>query len=132
MQLTKLFLAIVTFMIIATQTVNSYYVIDSFSKIEGKLRIFQNIMFCSIVSIFILIMVFMERHEMALAGAIFEFLLNIYSYFQEFWQDGYKHGKGTIKRRESIVRFWRQNWFKILTAMAIPAIIYACSYFMAV
>ena len=132
MNLIKISLALITVMIIATQTVHSYYVIDSFSKIKGNLRIFQNIMFCSIISFFILIMVFMEKHAMAMAGAIFEALLNIYYYFQDFWDDGFKNGKGTNLRKQSIIRFWRQNWFKILIALAIPAIIYGCSYFMAI
>ena len=124
----KLALIAVTFMIIAVQTVHSWYVIDKFSMIEIKwLRVFQGVMFCGIISVFILVMVFMEQHEMALAGAVFEALLNIYYYFQDWWKNGY----GTKSDRKlARVRFWRRNWFKVLIALAIPAIIYGCSYFM--
>jgi hypothetical protein len=124
----KATLATVTFMIIATQTVHSYYIIDSFSRIKIRwLRIFQNVMFCGIISLFILVMVFMGEHEMALAGAILESLLNIYYFFEDWWQKGYG---AKADRKLARIRFWRKNWFKIIMALAIPALIYGCSYFM--
>lgn len=74
----------------------------------------------------------MGEHEAAAGGAVFEALLNMYYYFQNFWRDGFKNGKGTHLRQASIVRFWRQNWFKLMLGFVIPGLIYLCSYFMAV
>ena len=124
----KTILAIVTFMIIATQTINSWFFFDNFSRIENKkLRNFQSIMFCGIFSLFILVMVFMQEHKMALLGAVVEALLNVYYYFEFWWQNGYgsKQNRGLAR-----IRFWRRYWFKVLLAFIIPAAIFGCSYFM--
>jgi hypothetical protein len=124
-------LAIISFMIIATQTINSWYVFDHFSRIENKnLKRFQSIMFCSIISLFILTMVFIGEHKMALAGAIFETILNYYYYAQDFWDKGFKQQKQHTKRK-AIGTFWRKYWFKIIfLGTGIPAIIYICSFYM--
>lgn len=72
----------------------------------------------------------MEQHTMAFAGAVLEALLNIYYFFEDFWKSGFKNGRKTIARRQSIVRFWRQYWFKLILTIAIPGFIYLCSYYM--
>ncbi len=129
-------LALVTVMIIVTQTINSWFVFDYFSKIKNKkLKNFQSIMFCSIISLFILTTVFLGRHKLALAGAVFEMIMNIYYYAQDFWENGYKSFTGDKdevkdKRRRSTLVFWRKYWFKILLALVIPIMIFGCSYLM--
>ena len=129
-------LAAITFMIIATQTINTWYIFEHFSKIENLyLKRFQSIMFCSIISLFILTTVFIGEGELALGGAILEAILNFYYYAQEFWEGGYKNfsGKPAVvkkKRRQSILKFWRKYWLKMLLSAVIPAFIYGCSWLM--
>lgn len=124
-------LAIITFMIIATQTVTTWYVFHEFSTIPNKgLKNFQSIIFCSILSLFILTTVFIERHELAAAGAILETLINFYYYARDFWQNGFGQ-KGAESRKRSIIRFWRRYWLKMIFGAVIPVLIFGCSYLMA-
>jgi hypothetical protein len=117
-------------MIIATQTITTWYVFHEFSTIPNKaLKNVQSIIFCSIISLFILTTVFIGKHELALAGAILETLINFYYYARQFWQDGFGQ-KGPESRRRSIVRFWRRYWLKIIFGAVIPALIYGCSWLM--
>jgi hypothetical protein len=117
-------------MIITTQTITTWFVFSEFSGIPNKaLKNFQSIIFCSILSLFILTTVFIGQHELALAGAILEALINFYYYARYFWVNGFGQ-KGAESRKRSIIRFWRRYWLKMIFGAVIPALIYGCSWLM--
>ena len=126
----------ITVMIVITQTITTWQVFDSFSKIEkGWLKNIQSIMFCSILSGTMIIFVLKGIHWVAFVAALMEVLINFYYYAEDFWRRGLPAFQGTIKdkqekKRASILRFWRKYWLKMLFGVVIPSIIYLCSYYM--
>jgi hypothetical protein len=112
-------------LIILTQTLHTYYIFNIFSQLKGTLKIIQGLAFCAIFSVCIFIFVLEGMIWLAFAGAVLESAINIYYYFIEWWQDGYKQ---ITKKGRARVRFWRQNWIKMIFALSIPAAIYILSH----
>ena len=123
-------LFIITILVIITQTINTYYVFNAFSRIENaKLKLFQSIVFCSILSLAVFAFVITGYTRLAIIGALIEIIINFYYYPASFWQEGFKAIPGkkneiAPKRFLSILKFWRQNWIAFVFSIFIPALIY--------
>ena len=113
-------------LLIISQTIHTYYVFDSFSKLEGKIKTIQAVLFCSVISLSILAFVLAGNIKLAIFGAIIEVIINIYYYAVDFWKDGFKT-RTNHTRKDSIQRFWRQNWIAILFGVLLPVFIYIFS-----
>lgn len=113
-------------LLIISQTIHTYYVFDSFSKLEGKIKTIQAVLFCSVISLSILAFVLAGNIKLAVFGAVIEAIINAYYYAVEFWKEGFKT-RAKHTRRDSIVRFWRQNWIAILFGVLLPFFIYVFS-----
>lgn len=116
----NLFLTL-TIATIISQTVHTYFVFLSFSRLEGKIKLFQAIMFCGILSVAILAFVLVGKSKLALLGALIEVIINMYYYAEDFWKKGIR---ARVKRGISIVTFWRKNWVSIFFGILIPILIY--------
>jgi hypothetical protein len=116
----NLFLAL-TCATIISQTVHTWFVFDSFSRLKGSLKVFQAVTFCGIISVSILAFVLIGRPKLALLGAIIEIIINMYYYAQDFFENGIR---ARVKRAESIWTFWRKNWIAIFFGILIPMLIY--------
>ena len=116
-----------TVLVIISQTVHTYSVFDSISKIENKkLKRFQAVVFCSILSLSILAFVMNGNEKLAFAGAVVEVVINMYYYAEEFWKNGFKSYSVDVREKRSadITRFWRKNWIKIFFGVILPVLIY--------
>jgi hypothetical protein len=116
----NLFLAL-TCATIISQTVHTWFVFDSFSRLKGRLKVFQAVCFCGIISIAILAFVLIGKPKLALLGAVIEIIINMYYYAQDFFENGIR---ARVKRTESIATFWRKNWIAIFFGILIPMLIY--------
>jgi hypothetical protein len=123
MTLYLLFLAL-TIAAIISQTVHTWFVFQSFSRLEGKLKTFQSVIFCSIISVAIFAFVIVKKPQLAMLGAIIEIIINIYYYSMDFFENGIR---ARVKRTESIITFWRRNWIAIFFGLLIPMLIYVFS-----
>jgi len=115
-----LFLAL-TISTIISQTIHTWFVFDSFSRLKGSLKTLQSIIFCGIISVSILAFVLIGKPKLALFGAIIEIIINMYYYAIDFWENGIR---ARVKRAESIATFWRRNWIAIFFGLLIPMLIY--------
>lgn len=116
---------------IFSQSVHTWFVFDSFSQIKQKwLKITQSILFCGIISVFILAAVWMGKETLALVGALVEFIFNVYYYALEFWENGAPHRTGTTAFKKSVWAFWRRYWIRFFAGLIIPASIYIISKLM--
>ena len=116
----KLFL-ILTVATIVSQTVHTYFVFNSFSRLEGKLKLFQAVIFCSILSVAIFAFVIVGKPKLALLGAFIEIVINMYYYAMDFFENGIR---ARVHRSVSIITFWRKNWVAIFFGILIPMLIY--------
>lgn len=123
MNLYLLFLAL-TVAAIISQTIHTWFVFQSFSRLKGNLRTFQSVVFCSIISIAIFAFVIAKKPQLALLGAIIEIIINIYYYAMDFFENGIR---ARVKRTESILTFWRKNWIALFFGVLIPMLIYIFS-----
>lgn len=112
---------ILTIATIISQTVHTYFVFNSFSRLTGGLKLFQAVMFCSIISIAILAFVLVGKPSLAMLGAIIEIIINIYYYAMDFFENGIR---ARVHRSVSIATFWRKNWVAIFFGVLIPMLIY--------
>ena len=110
-----LLFTILTIAAIVAQLPHSYQTFDSFSRLEGRLKIIQSVTFCLIVSIAIFAFVMLGKPKLALFGVFIEIVINLYYYTQNFWQ-----------RKNSKVDFRRQ-WIAFLFGILIPVMIYIFS-----
>ena len=100
---------------ILSQIPHAYWSIDQFSQIDNKpIKIGQNIVFCSIISIGILGFVLEGRHGLAFGGAIVEIIVNYYYYDNQF------------KQRRWTDRI-KANWLAYFLAVLIPMSIFIFS-----
>ena len=100
---------------IISQVPHAYWAIDHFSQIENKaLRIVQNVVFCSIISVGIFGFAMIDKDDHALAGAMVEIIINFYYYDKQF------KGKGQATMRDKISK----NWLAYFLAVLIPMMIY--------
>lgn len=126
----NLFLALVV-MTIISQTIHTWFVFQSFSRLQGGLKTFQSVIFCSIISIAIFAFVIIGRPWLALLGAVIEIIINMYYYAMDFFENGIKRGSRTVDaveakavRNLAIITFWRKNWVAIFFGLLIPMLIY--------
>lgn len=115
-----LFLAL-TIATIISQTIHTWFVFDSFSRLKGSLKTFQSIIFCGIISISILAFVLIGKPKLAFFGALIEIIINMYYYGMDFWENGIR---ARVQRKLAIVTFWRRNWIAIFFGLLIPMLIY--------
>lgn len=81
----KTLFIVLTIMSILSQIPHAYWAIETFSQIKNKtMRVLQNVVFCSIISIGILGFALQGKHLHALIGAIIEIVINIYYYQVSF------------------------------------------------
>jgi len=113
-----------TILVIISQTLHTYFVFISFSRLEGNLRLIQAIIFCSILSVSILAFVLIRKPNLAILGAIIEIIINMYYYAEDFWKNGIR---AKVHRWKSIITFWRRNWVSIFFGILIPILIYVFS-----
>jgi hypothetical protein len=104
--------------------VHTYFVFDSFSLLKGRLKLFQAVVFCGIISVAIFAFVIVGKPALALLGAFVEVVINMYYYAKDFFENGIR---ARINRAESILRFWRKNWIAIFFGIIIPVLIYVFS-----
>jgi len=125
---------ILTVAAIISQTVHTYFVFDSFSRLKGRLKLFQAVVFCGIISVAIFGFVIINKPALALLGAFVEIVINMYYYAQDFFENGIKAVREPYqlkaKRNAAIWRFWRKNWVAIFFGLLIPMLIYIFSIVM--
>ena len=126
----NLFLAL-TIATIVSQLTHTWFVFDSFSRLNGWLKKAQSIIFCSILSVAIFAFVIIGKEWLALFGAIIEVIINIYYYAMDFFENGIKKGSRTVNEIEAkrmrnlaIITFWRKNWIGIFFGLLLPMLIY--------
>jgi hypothetical protein len=110
-----------TVLAIISQTIHSWFVFFSFSKLTGFLKHFQAVIFCSLISVAILAFVIIGNSKLALLGAFIEIVINCYYYALDYFENGVR---AKIHRRESIQNFWRKNWVGFFFGLLIPMLIY--------
>ena len=115
-----LFLSL-TILTIISQTVHTYFVFNSFSRLSGWLKLSQATMFCGIISVAILAFVLVGEIRLAFLGAIIEIVINTYYYAMDFFENGIR---ARVHRSTSIATFWRKNWISIFFGILIPLLIY--------
>lgn len=128
----KYFIIVIAIMIV--QSIHTWYVVDSFSRISQEwIKITQGVLFMGIPGAIILAAVYDGNTPFALGAAFFEFLINIYYYGKDFFENGYKNfakEDRKSKRLNSTLVWWRKNWAAMIFAATFPAGIYFCSEFM--
>jgi hypothetical protein len=78
-------------------------------------------MFCGILSVAIYAFVIIGKPTLALLGAVIEIIINIYYYAMDFFNNGIR---ARVRRRDSILKFWRVNWVAIFFGILLPMLIY--------
>lgn len=106
---------------IISQTIHTWFVFQSFSKLPGFIKTLQAVIFCGIISVAIFAFVIVEKPQLALLGAIVEMIINIYYYAIEFFEKGIR---AKVKRSQSIWKFWRMNWVALFFGILLPMLIY--------
>jgi hypothetical protein len=123
-------------LIVITQTITTWYVFEGFSGMENAvIKRFQSVSFCTIISLIIIGSVFIGVKWLAFTGAVIEVLINFFYYAKDFWQNGFKAFTGdkaeiSRKRKNSVLKFWRQYWLKFIFGIIIPVAIYICAELM--
>lgn len=115
-----LFLALAIATIIS-QLIHTWFVFNSFSRLNGWLKTFQSVIFCGILSVAIFAFVIVGKPALALLGALIEIVINIYYYAMDFFENGIR---ARIHRSQSIATFWRKNWIGIFFGLLLPILIY--------
>lgn len=118
----NLFLAL-TIATIISQLTHTWFVFDSFSRLNGWLKTTQSIIFCSILSVAIFAFVIIHKPLLALFGAFIEIIINVYYYAMDFFENGIKERKEHT-RKKAILTFWRKNWIGIFFGLLLPMLIY--------
>lgn len=125
-----LFLVLVIATIIS-QTIHTWFVFQSFSRLSGGLKTFQSVVFCSIISVAIFAFVIIGKPKLALLGAFIEIVINMYYYAMDFFENGIRKGSKTSDEKQAkeirniaIVTFWRKNWVAIFFGLLLPMLIY--------
>jgi hypothetical protein len=116
----NLFLAL-TVATIVSQLVHTWFVFHSFSRLTGWLKTFQSVMFCGILSVAIFAFVIIGKPGLALLGAIIEIIINMYYYAMDFFENGIR---ARVHVRDSILKFWRQNWIAVFFGLMLPMLIF--------
>lgn len=117
----KTLFIILTIAAIVSQTVHTYFVFNSFSRLKGWLKLFQSVIFCGIISVAIFAFVIIKNPGLALLGAVVEIVVNIYYYGMDYFENGLR---ARVHTRESVLKFWRQNWAAFFFGILIPMLIY--------
>lgn len=110
---------------IAAQIPHAYYVFIRASKLKNKSsRQIQAGSFCLILSTAIFTFVIMGEVELALLGALIEFIINIWYYTEDFWDKGFGRTK---YKWTAIARLWRQRWMYFFISTLMPGCIFIFS-----
>jgi hypothetical protein len=119
---------------IISQTIHTWFVFQSFSRLQGGLKTFQSVIFCSIISVAIFAFVIVGKPWLALLGAFIEVIINMYYYAMDFFENGIRKGSNTEDKKKAkeirkiaIITFWRRNWVAIFFGLLIPMLIYVFS-----
>jgi hypothetical protein len=120
----KLFL-VLTIATIISQTIHTYFVFNSFSRLNGLLKLFQAVIFCGIISIAIFGFVIIGKTKLALFGAFIEIVINIYYYGMDYFENGIR---ARVHRKQSILAWWRKNWSGIFFGLLLPMLIYVFAH----
>ena len=92
------------------QVPHAYWSLDRYNRItQNWMRISQNVVFCSLISVGIFAFVLIENHTMALIGAVVEILINLYYYSNQF---------------RNIQKPFQKHWLAYLLAVLLPMTIY--------
>jgi len=110
-----LLFTILTIAAIVAQLPHAYTTFDSFSRLDGRLKIIQSVTFCTIISVAIFAFVLIGKPMLALFGVGIEIVINLYYYTQNYWQ-----------RKNSKVDI-RKNWIAFLFGILIPIMIFIFS-----
>lgn len=105
----KYYLLTLVIAIIFVQSFHAYWVIDRYNRFEGKAKILQNSLFCSILGFGILGYALLGETVYAAVGAFIEILINLYYMDQRLHQ---------TKNR------FKKHWIAYLMAVVFPATIY--------
>jgi hypothetical protein len=116
----NLFLAL-TVATIVSQLVHTWFVFHSFSRLTGWLKTFQSVMFCGILSVAIFAFVIIGKPGLALLGAVIEIIINMYYYAMDFFENGIR---ARVHVRDSVLKFWRQNWIAVFFGLMLPMLIF--------
>jgi hypothetical protein len=100
---------------IVAQVPHVYSVFDSFSRLNGWLKITQSVAFCLIVSVAIFAFSWAGKPTLALIGAGIEMIVNFYYYTQNYWQ-----------RRGTVIDL-RKQWIALLFGILLPIMIFIFS-----
>lgn len=106
---------------IVSQTIHTWFVFQSFSKLKGFLKTIQSIIFCGIISVAIFAFVIVEKPGLALLGAFVEIVINMFYYAMDFFENGIR---AKVRRKTSIATFWRKNWIGVFFGLLLPMLIY--------
>jgi hypothetical protein len=106
---------------IISQTIHTWMVFFSFSRLTGFIKQFQAIIFCGILSVAIFAFVIIEKPYLALLGAVIEIIINIYYYSMDFFENGIR---ARVHRTASILGWWRKNYIGLFFGFLIPILIY--------
>lgn len=110
-----LLFTVLTIAAIIAQLPHSWYTFDSFSRLEGKLKVVQSVTFCLIISVAIFAFVIIGNPMLALFGVGIEIIINSYYYSLNYWQ-----------RKNSKVDM-RKSWIAFLFGILLPVMIYIFS-----
>lgn len=106
----KTLFLILTIGAILGQVPHAYWSLDRYNRInQNWMRVSQNIVFCSLISVGILAFVLIENHTMALIGAFVEVLINVYYYTNQF---------------KNVQSPFKKHWLAYLLAVLLPLTIY--------
>ena len=101
---------------VCSQVPHAYWSINKFSQIEQKwLKVLQNVSFCAIISIGIIIFALDGKHWFALGGAAVEVIINMYYFDNSF------------KERELKTKL-EKHWLAYFLAILIPMSIFTFSF----
>lgn len=117
----KTTLITLTILLIISQTIHTWLIFYSFSRLEGWLKTTQAVLFCAVISVSILVFVLIGRQELALIGAIIEVIINIYYYGMDFFENGIR---ARVRRVTAVATFWRKNWIGFFFGIVLPMAIY--------
>jgi len=110
-----LLFTLLTIAAIVAQLPHAYVTFDSFSRLEGRLKVLQSATFCMIISVAIFAFVMLGKPALALFGVFIEIVINLYYYTQKYWA-----------RTNSKIDF-RKQWISFLFGVLIPVMIFIFS-----
>jgi hypothetical protein len=119
---------------IVSQTIHTWFVFQSFSRLPKYLKTFQAVIFCSILSVAIFAFATIGEARLAMLGAFIEIVVNVYYYGMDYFEKGIEISfkrmstpDPKLRWNDSILRFWRHNWIAFFFGLLLPMLIYIFS-----